>query len=69
MCHSINDSRIICTSGGFLQGNNISEAVLAAVVVMIDDASVSGNVSRGVGFTFGDDPVFMSVSPQRVIPA
>ena len=68
MCHSINDSRIICTSGGF-QGNNISEAVLAAVVVMIDDASVSGNVSRGVGFTFGEDPIFMSVSPQRVIPS
>jgi plexin A len=64
----INDSRIICTSGGF-PGNNISEAVLAAVVVTIDNASVSGNVSRGVGFTFGEDPVFMSVSPQRVIPA
>ena len=68
MCHSINDSMIICKSGGF-KGNNISEAVSAAVVVMIDNASVSGNVSRGVGFTFGEDPVFMSVSPQRVIPA
>ena len=65
MCHSINDSMIICKSGVF-QGNNISEASLAAVVVMIDNASVSG---EGVGFTFGEDPVFMSVSPQRVIPA
>ena len=65
MCHSFNDSRIICKSGGF-KGNNISEASLAAVVVMIDDANVSG---EGVGFTFGEDPVFMSVSPQRVIPS
>ena len=65
MCHSINDSRIICTSGGF-KGNNISEAVSAAVVVVIDDANVS---REGVGFTFGEDPVFMSVSPQRVIPS
>ena len=66
MCHSINDSRIICKSGGFLQGNNTSEAVSAAVVVMIDAADVS---REGVGFTFGEDPIFMSVGPQRVIPA
>ena len=65
MCHSINDSRIICKSGGF-QGNNISEASLAAVVVMIDDADVS---REGVGFDFKEDPIFIGVSPQRVIPA
>ncbi|CAI8038569.1 Plexin-A4 [Geodia barretti] len=61
----INDSMIICKSGGF-QGNNISEAVLAAVVVMIDDADVS---REGVGFDFKEDPIFIGVSPQRVIPA
>ena len=65
MCHSINDSRIICKSGGF-PGNNISEAVSAAVVVMIDDADVS---REGVGFDFREDPIFISVSPQRVIPS
>ena len=60
MCHSINDSRIICKSGGFLQGMS------AAVVVMIDDADVS---REGVGFAFREDPIFISVSPQRVIPS
>ena len=65
MCHSINDSRIICKSGGY-QGSSISEAVLAAVVVMIDDADVS---REGVGFDFKEDPIFISVSLQRVIPS
>ena len=60
MCHSINDSRIICTSGVFLQG--MSEAV----VVMIDNAYVSGD---RVEFAFREDPIFISVGPQRVIPS
>ena len=60
----MNDSRIICMSGEF-QGN-ISEAVAAPVMVFIDNATV--NNSR-VNFSYREDPVFTSVSPQRVIPA
>ena len=62
MCHSINDSRIICKSGGF-QGNNVFES---SVVVNISNARVSDDRVR---FDFREDPVYLSVSPQRVIPA
>ena len=63
MCHSILDTHISCVSGEF-QGSMFGVSV--AVVAFIDNANVSGD---GVKFTYREDPVYFSVSPQRVIPA
>ena len=60
----MNDLSITCTSGEF--EGDISEAMSAPVVVYIDNAMITQN---GVLFSYREDPVYISVSPQKVIPA
>ena len=60
----MNDLSITCISGAF--EGNVSEAMSAGVVVYIDDAMITEN---GVDFSYREDPVYISVSPQKVIPA
>ena len=60
MCHSILDSHISCVFGEFQGSTSV------AVVAFIDNANVSED---GVEFAYREDPVYFSVSPQRVIPA
>ena len=60
----MNDLSITCISGAF--EGNVSEAMsAAAVVVFIDNATITKN---GVDFSYREDPVYISVSPQKVIP-
>ena len=63
MCHSKLDTHISCVSGEF-QGSILGVSV--AVVAFIDNANVSED---GVEFAYREDPVYLSVSPQRVIPS
>ena len=60
----MNDSSITCIPGEF--EGDVSEAMSARVVVFIDNAMITQN---GVLFSYREDPVYISVSPQKVIPA
>ena len=60
----MNDSSITCISGEF--EGDFSEAMSAGVVVYIGNAMITQN---GVVFSYREDPVYISVSPQKVIPA
>ena len=57
---------IVCTLGEFTNGSTDSTTDPDQVVVFIDNAKVTGDEAE---FTYKNDPVFLSVSPQMVIPA
>ena len=63
--HSINSSQIRCMSAGF-DVPNVTNATSGPVQVFIDNAVAE---LSGEEFEFRNNPSYMRVSPQNVIPA
>ena len=62
----VTESDITCVSGRF----DVNATSVGPVEVFIDSAIIPADgVEFNFNFTFTDDPVFTSVSPQNVIPA